>query len=287
MSNFSNALYVFHCIFVRAEHSCLMVANRNLERKMKFMEENVVDNLSGSFNVDLVPTRLESDVSDEETEEEDDCSLFETDIEDVLRHVHTKTLSWKFEGLTLWVELEEFNNDITSTINSMAVSHNVELIPKSHMTAIYGMTHLSVESAVDKLKQIPGLFPNGWPVFDRPVGIVTDLAVAGRPGQVCSIAWAELTLSSNEHHEEAIDKLYALFYPEESSRPVRHRPWKPHNSIAYDNPEDNVLSLGETFKFVAKQPTLLTKERRVKAISLWDTNGTMSDWKCLDRVNFW
>lgn len=263
-------------------------------------EENTLDCLSGQcFDKDstgeklrsvedLTPGRLESDVSsDEEIEDDDCCSLFGGEIEDVRRHEQPQSLAWEFNGLTLWVELEEFDDDITTTIHSMAASHNTEVIPKSHMTAIYGMTHLSVDSALSKMKQLHQLFPKGWPKFDRPVGVVTDLAVAGRPGQVCSIAWAELTLSSNEHHEEALDRLYELFYGEEESIPNRHRPWKPHNSIAYDNPEKNVLSLGETFKFISKRPTLLTKERRVEALSLWDTNGTMSEWKCLDRVKFW
>eukprot|EP00586_Coscinodiscus_wailesii_P000405 CAMPEP_0172488196 /NCGR_PEP_ID=MMETSP1066-20121228/17609_1 /TAXON_ID=671091 /ORGANISM="Coscinodiscus wailesii, Strain CCMP2513" /LENGTH=258 /DNA_ID=CAMNT_0013255267 /DNA_START=422 /DNA_END=1195 /DNA_ORIENTATION=- len=258
---------------------------------MNMIEENAMDCLLGQYIDEhctgeqlrpvegLVPGRIESDVSSDEESEDDDCySLFGAEIEDVRRHVLPQSLAWKFHGLTLWVELEEFDNDITTTIHSMAASHNIEVIPKSHMTAIYGMTHLSVDGALSKMKQLHRLFPKGWPKFDRPVGIVTDLAVAGRPGQVCSIAWAELTLSSNEDHEEALDKLYELFYGEEDSIPNRHRPWKPHNSIAYDNPEKNVLSLGETFKFISKRPTLLTKERRVEALSLWDTNGTMSEW---------
>lgn len=233
-----------------------------------------------------VPARLETDVSSDEETVGDSICLFDTELEDVERHEHPQFLSWEFYGLTLWIELEEFDNDITKTISSMAVSHNVEVIPKSHMTAIYGMTHLTVEEAKEKMMLLRSIFPEGWPMFDRPVGIVTDLAVAGRPGQVCSIAWAELTLPSNQQHEEAMDKLYELFYPIESNRPQRNRPWKPHNSIAYDNPETSVLSLGETFKFITKYPTLLTKKRSVKAISLWDTNGTMSEWKCVDRVKF-
>jgi len=298
MSMHGNASLLKICTFIRAENSWYrLFSNSNI---MNMLEKNAVNCLSVQYIdedciseelqsvEDLVPGRIESDVSSDEEIEDDDCdSLSEAEIENVRRHVLPQSLGWKFHGLTLWVELEEFDNDITTTIHSMSASHNTEVIPKSHMTAIYGMTHLSVGSALSKMKQLHGLFPNGWPKFDRPVGVVTDLAVAGRPGQVCSIAWAELTLSSNEHHEEAMDKLYELFYGEEDSIPNRHRPWKPHNSIAYDNPEKNVLSLGETFKFISKRPTLLTKERRVEALSLWDTNGTMGEWRCLDRVKSW
>jgi len=237
-----------------------------------------------------LPGRLDSDVSSDEESvgqaEDVDMALSTLPIKPTC-HKFPQSLKWKFSGLTLWFELEEFNNDLSKAIHSLAVTHNVEKIPQSHMTAIYGMNHLSKHDAIAKLRQIPSLFPRGWPKFGKPVGVVQDLAVAGRPGQVCSIAWAELTLASNSHHEEALDKIYALFYPEEDMRPERTRPWKPHNSVAYDNPETSALSLEEVIKCVARFPTLLAKERRVQAISLWDTNGTMGEWQCLDRVRFW
>ena len=68
--------------------------------------------------------------------------------------------------------------------------------------------------------------------------------------------------------------------------PKRHRPWKPHNSIAYDNPETNTLSLLDTITYMSDNPTLLGCERRVQAISLWNTHGRMEEWSCIDRVKF-
>lgn len=260
--------------------------NTAIRNSRKIMQNVSAMFIDDSSYEDLVPARLESDVSSDEESEGEYLPTYENFPKGGSRHEFTQSLKWEFKGLTIWIELEEFDYDITGAIHSMAKTHNVEVIPKSHMTAIYGMTHLSTEQAVSKMHEISDLFPQGWPKFDRPVGVVTDLAVAGRPGQVCSIAWAELTMSSNPHHEEALDKLYALFFPDEMSRPKRHRPWKPHNSIAYDNPEDNVLSLAETFNCVSRHPTLLTKERRVEAVSLWDTNGTMAEWKCIERVKF-
>lgn len=127
-------------------------------------------------------------------------------------------------------------------------------------------------------------------------------------------------MASNDEHEVALDALYSLFYDEDeesldssslkdtdcssssndleegkpSSRrpkeavelPTRSRPWTPHNSIAYDNPETNALSLLDTITYMSIHPTLLGCERRVKAISLWNTVGKMEDWKCIDRVKF-
>lgn len=99
--------------------------------------------------------------------------------------------------------------------------------------------------------------------------------------QVCTIAWAELTLKTNEQHEEAMDKLYDIFELPDK----RSGPWTPHISLAYDNPEDSVLTLNDTICYVAVNPSLM-EERRIKAVSLWSTEGKMAQWKCLDRVSF-
>mmetsp|Transcript_16500 Transcript_16500/g.23270 ORF Transcript_16500/g.23270 Transcript_16500/m.23270 type:complete len:248 (-) Transcript_16500:169-912(-) len=190
-------------------------------------------------------------------------------------------LQWEFHGLTLWLEPEEFDSDLSTAIRDASKTYGLEPIPNPHLTAIYGIKHLSIEEARIKLQKIPLILPNGkWPIFDRPVGVKTDIAIEGRPGQVCSIAWAELTMSSNEHHEEALDELRNLF----ECKDERHRPWTPHNSIAYDNPEDTILTLEDTIMYCAKHPTLLSRKRNVKAISLWNTQGKMSDWKFIDRV---
>lgn len=191
-------------------------------------------------------------------------------------------LQWEFYGLTLWLELEEYDNDLTNAINDLAEVHNVEPIPKSHTTAIYGMTHLSIDEAKRKLHSFKEVVPQ-WPEFARPVAVVQDIAENGKPGQVCTIAWSELTLATNEDHEKAVDLLYETFFGEDFTRT---RPWKPHNSIAYDNPENSDLSLLETVGYVSRHTSLIRNTRRVEAISLWDTNGRMQDWKCLDRVYF-
>jgi hypothetical protein len=197
-----------------------------------------------------------------------------------------RKLQWEFKGLTIWLELEEFNNDITQAVEDLSCKHKSPFIPKPHTTAIYGMEHLSIEEAKSRLQRVRDYIPQ-WPTFDRPTGVTQDIAQVGRPGQVCSIAWSELTLSSNPDHEAALDKLYELFFNGPGSY-KRDYPWKPHNSIAYDNPEDNTLSLLDTVMYIAERnPTLLNKERRVEAISLWSTVGKMEEWECLDRVRFW
>lgn len=194
-----------------------------------------------------------------------------------------RKLKWEFKGLTLWLELEEFNSDLTEAISDFSARHNSPFIPKPHTTAIYGMEHLTIDEAKAKLHHVKERIGQ-WPTFAKPTGITQDIAQVGRPGQVCSIAWCELTLATNAAHEAALDILYELFY---GAKYTRDRPWKPHNSIAYDNPEDNTLTLLDTVLYASQKPTLLGKERRVEAISLWSTEGKMEDWKCLDRVRFW
>jgi len=198
-----------------------------------------------------------------------------------------RQLQWEFKGLTLWLELEEFDNDITDAVEDFSSRHSSPFIPKSHTTAIYGMEHLSIDEAKCRLRRVKDVLIGGeWPKFAKPTGMTSDIAEDGKPGQVCSIAWSELTLATNPEHEDALDSLYKLFY-EDSSMPDRHRPWKPHNSIAYDNPETNALSLLDTVIYASQHPSLLGKERRVEAMSLWSTEGKMHEWVCIDRVRFW
>merc|ERR1712232_122942 len=190
-----------------------------------------------------------------------------------------RPLQWEFRGLTLWLEFEEFENDLTRAIDSAVQFYGTEKIPIAHSTAIYGMTHLTEDEAISKLQKVSELYPNGWPVMESPVGVKQDIAQEGRPGQVCNIAWAELTLKSNDEHERALDKLHNVF-----DLPKRSETWTPHISLAYDNPENTVLTLTHFLLYVCNNPTL-TKSRRVKAIALWSTKGRMAEWRCLDRIN--
>jgi len=254
-----------------------------------FYAESVPD-LSALFsedNNDDIPMVSDSDVSSQEYSDNDVSSIdsFTTQEHVVTNEEPVKKLKWEFYGLTLWIELEEYDLDLTTAVEDLAYKFNLELIPKCHMTAIYGMTHLTIDQAKEKLQAVKDVIPT-WPDFAPPTGVVSDIAVCGRPGQVCDVAWCELTLSSNDAHEEALNKLYSLFHDSSNTSWNRCKPWKPHSSIAYDNPENKEFSLGDLVQYVAQHPSLITRERRVEAISLWDTNGKMEDWKCLDRVYF-
>jgi len=190
-------------------------------------------------------------------------------------------LQWEFKGLTLWLEFEEFDMDLSRTNEFLSKKFGTELIPLLHCTAIYGMEHLSAKDAIARMAKIKKVLPDGeWPVMDPPIAIKQDISQEGRPGQVCSISWAELTLRTSNHHEQAMNALCELF------EVTRTGPWTPHISLAYDNPENSVLNLADIVSHVMFMPTLLRKKRRVKAISLWNTKGKMKEWICLERINW-
>lgn len=191
-------------------------------------------------------------------------------------------LQWVFKGLTLWLEYEEFDGDLTRAIDEAVRVYGTEKIPMPHSTIIYGMSHMTVDEAKKKLAEIPSVLPEGrWAFMEKPRGLTCDIAVEGRPGQVCSIAWSELSLSTNDKHEECVDAVYDLFGVQ---RPEGQK-WTPHISLAYDNPEDTVLNLQDFFDYVSKHPSLM-RGRRPNAASLWNTEGKMGEWQCLDRVYF-
>lgn len=189
-------------------------------------------------------------------------------------------LRWEFKGLTLWLEFEEFDRDLSRANEFISAKYGTEKIPLVHATAIYGMEHLDEKDAIQRMAKIKDALPNGnWPVMDAPIAVKQDLSQEGKPGQVCTVAWAELTLKSNEHHEKAMDSLCKLFDVE------RKGPWTPHISLAYDNPDDSILNLADIISYAMIMPSLLRNGRRVKAISLWNTKGKMGDWVCLERAN--
>jgi hypothetical protein len=230
--------------------------------------------------VDRLPSTLESDAPSVVDSEVSSIASF-SDIPTVIKTAaKRKPLQWKFKGLTLWLEFEEFNGDLTRANEFLASQYGTEVIPCVHATAIYGMDHLSAEEAKQRLAQIPYILPGGeWPVMDRPVAVKQDISQEGLPGQVCSIAWAELTLKTNEQHEQAMDSLCQLFEVERDAR------WAPHISLAYDNPEDSVLELTDIITYAAQMPSLMKNSRRIKAMSLWSTEGKLGEWELVDRVN--
>ena len=116
------------------------------------------------------------------------------------------------------------------------------------------------------------------------------------------MAWAEVSLAMTPEHETLIDALYDIFFhsdlassstseeKKEEEYVPRSRPWVPHLSMCYDNPEGLGTSLcrSSMVEFMKeKYPALLENDnnsggvrftRAVTGISLWRTAGKISDW---------
>lgn len=93
------------------------------------------------------------------------------------------------------------------------------------------------------------------------------------------MAWMEVEFETSEAHEELVDVVYDVFHDG-----TRVRPWEPHVSIAYENPNIAKVNLDFAVKFMERFPTLTAQTtRQVKAMTVWRTEGKMEQWKCLDR----
>lgn len=154
-----------------------------------------------------------------------------------------------------------------------------------------------------------------WPDLDA-TGILVGAEFDGVNGGEMDMAWAEISFATSPEHESLISDLYNIFYRRDAMRlsaanasvteeggkeeyPPRSNSWVPHLSICYDNPEGfGSILTRQSFEYFLKTkcPTLAAAAdgsdktvkftRAVRGISLWNTAGTMADWKCLDRFEF-
>lgn len=197
-------------------------------------------------------------------------------------------LLFRFCGYTIWLEPEQFDNDLSDAMSMSCTNHGLHPIPMPHITLLYGMTHLSQEEAQRLFRhEFQALITenNGWGQAFQTVGVIADKTFDGVDGEQMDIAWSELTLKTNEHHETLLDRVYSIFY---KGAKRTSQPWNPHLSLAYDNPtEDTPVTIGRTMELLQSYPSLIQQgERKIRSISLWDTNGTIREWKCLDRISF-
>jgi len=100
-------------------------------------------------------------------------------------------------------------------------------------------------------------------------------------------AWSEITLATSSAHEEYLDILHNIFYDSTNAHNKdRYKPWMPHLSLAYDNPDNSVITLDRTIDMLANNPSLLQSGyRKVTGLSLWRTKGKMSEWEKLENIS--
>ena len=124
------------------------------------------------------------------------------------------------------------------------------------------------------------------------------------------MAWAEVSLVMTPDHETLIDALYDIFFrtdlalsstsdgKKEEEFVPRSRPWVPHLSMCYDNPEGlgtNLCRSSMANFMKEKYPALLENDnknggvrftRAKTGISLWRTAGKISIGRVLIGLNF-
>uniref|UniRef100_A0A7S2RIR2 Uncharacterized protein n=2 Tax=Eucampia antarctica TaxID=49252 RepID=A0A7S2RIR2_9STRA len=93
-------------------------------------------------------------------------------------------LSFRFCGYTLWLEPEQFDNDLSQAMSMACTAHGLHPIPSPHITLIYGMTHLT-ETEVQHLfrHDLQLLLRKGWGEPFQSIGILADKTFDGVNGE--------------------------------------------------------------------------------------------------------
>eukprot|EP00978_Attheya_sp_CCMP212_P014359 scaffold36512_cov59-Attheya_sp.AAC.5 len=195
------------------------------------------------------------------------------------------SLYYEFVGYSIWLEVEQYENDLYRAISIAAEDLGLFPIPEPHVTAIYGMTHLAEEEIKDKFASLRQEIES-WPSL-RVKGLITDTEQAGVSGGLMDMAWSELTLATSPKHECLLDHIYDVFFDGTPGLLPKRNAWIPHLSLSYDNPENSQVDINHLLRVLQRVPSLLaTKQRRVTGLTLWNTSGKMEKWKCLERISF-
>lgn len=217
-----------------------------------------------------------------------------------------EALRFVFKGYTLWLELEQFPleinpkedgtcfttaSDLDHIIALAASEQGLQPIPMPHVTLLYGMCQYDTEEEVKavfngklrdtlasaEINNSTSYRSSTLQFHDGRFGVAFD----GVDGEDMDMAWTEITYNKSPEYDKMVEIAYQIFYGKQQDKEQK---WGPHLSLAYDNPEDTILTSAVLDDLIARFPTL-KKERKVKAISLWDTHGSMSNWKFLDRIS--
>lgn len=98
-------------------------------------------------------------------------------------------LDFVFKGYSIWLELEQaIDNDLDKALEAAAFDLDVDVIPEPHVTAIYGMSHLSETEVLRRFRE--GLVPRveAWPEL-RVKGFRVDKSFDGVDGQEMVSFW--------------------------------------------------------------------------------------------------
>ena len=91
-------------------------------------------------------------------------------------------LDFVFRGYSIWLELEQHSDDLDLALSAAAQALDVECIPAPHVTALYGMNHLTETQVLRRFRE--RLMPRvvSWPEL-RVKGFKVDKCYDGVDGQ--------------------------------------------------------------------------------------------------------
>jgi hypothetical protein len=168
-----------------------------------------------------------------------------------------------FKGYSIWLELEQVDKDFDKVLTVAANDLGLYRVPTPHVTAAYGITHLSQTEVCRRFTENVGSKISNWPRL-KLERIKTGVSFDGFDGQEMDMAWIELSIATTEENERMIDLIYDIFYDGNERESFGRRPekWTPHLSLAYDNPINSPINIDYSFQLIRKFPTLLTHCRR-------------------------
>ena len=195
-------------------------------------------------------------------------------------------LKFVFSGYSIWLEPEEYQNDLTLAIDEATEGLGLKLgIPLPHVTLMYGVSHLTEIEARKRFLETCCSSAAVVKTLAEELkfkGFINDIELNGVNGGTMDMAWMEISFETSDLYETLIDSLHDSFNHDSDDYKKRSTLWLPHCSLAYDNPDSRIPD--ELLATLIQNYPTLQNNRRFKAISLWSTQGTIEEWKCLERI---
>lgn len=196
-----------------------------------------------------------------------------------------RQLDFAFDGYTIWL-IPASQSRVADSMNQLAASLSIEAVPAPHLTLFYGVTFQDDAAAVAAFGSVKDVCQSFPPL--RCVGCVCDVEMAGVDGGLMDMSWAEISYKRDSQHHNPFKAAHAAFCSEQDPAAVDEsfKQWKPHMSLAYDNPSGNRLHTASLLRAIVETPGLMQPTREIVGMQLWRTKGTMGQWKRLDEYTF-
>lgn len=91
-------------------------------------------------------------------------------------------LDFEFKGTSIWLELEQTASDLDIALEAAAHDLDVDCIPAPHVTAVYGISHLTETQVLSRFREDLVPCVKSWPEL-RVKGFKVDKSFDGVDGQ--------------------------------------------------------------------------------------------------------